>query len=238
MITTQKGSIEIIEHKDELLRQIRDLMPYGAAKLGTPQNEIKYGLVMQCGEQEVFCIKMQPIELERNYAEQMFQIQHFMIVEAYCKFILHGYSGMYLACPYLRQRNNQLWEAGIANFIFPSKKGKETEIVKVSTAFDNQFGSGATTMFADFVADLRASFQQAKITFPSYFGTDVRSRSHLQSIAMNFMVLDSKIICVREKLREEEPAWSILVSNGISEICHLPSIPLAIKEQDLIHTKG
>jgi hypothetical protein len=237
-IDTQKGSVKILEPKVEMLRQIRDLMPFGALQFGEPKNGAKYGLVMQCGEKEMYCLKQQPIELERKNAERMFQIQHLMIVEAYCQFIQHGFSGMYMACPYLRQRDNELWEAGIANFIFPSNNGKETEKVRITPAFDNPFGNGATTMLTNFVSDLRISFQKENLTMPSYFGLDVRTRSHLQAVAMNFMVWGSDIFCVRANLREEEPAWSILASNGIKSVYHLPSVPLTIDEKDICFSKG
>jgi hypothetical protein len=237
IIDTRKGSIEILDPKVEMLRKISGLMPFGVAQFEEPQNGAKYGLVMQCGEKEVYCLKQQPVELERKNAEQMLQIQYLMIVEAYCTFIQHEFSGMYLACPYLRQRDNKLWEAGIANFIFPSNRGKETE-TEEEGVFDDQFGRGATTMLANFIPDLRASFQKANITMPSYFGLDVRTNSHLQFVAMNFMVLGSDIFCVRTNLREEEPAWSILASNGIKNVYHLPSAPLTIPEKNLCSSNG
>jgi hypothetical protein len=236
IINTNKGSIEILEPKTEMLRQIRDLMPFGALQLGTPQNGAKYGLVMQCEEKEVFCIKQQPIELEMKSAHQMFNIQHWMIVEAYCKFVQHGFQGMYLACPYLRQRENELWEAGVAHFIFPSAADNNVEKL-ISSVFDDKFGVGTTSMFTNFVLDFRKSFEDANIKEPSYFGLDVRSRSHLQSMAMNFMTLGSDIFCVRANLREDEPAWTILAKNGIKEVYHLPSVPMTINKEDLTLSK-
>ncbi|MDR1897113.1 MAG: hypothetical protein LBR10_10020 [Prevotellaceae bacterium] len=235
IIDTLKGSIEILDPKVKMLGEISGLMPFGFAQFGEPQNGAKYGLVMQCGEEEVYCLKQQPVELEQKNAEQMLQIQYLMIVEAYCTFIQHGFSGMYLACPYLRQRDNKLWEAGIANFIFPSHSGKETETEGV---FDNRFGRGATTMLTNFISDLRASFQKANITMPSYFGLDERAYSHLQFLAMNFMVLGSDIFCVQTNLQEKESAWSILASNGIKNVYHLPSVPLTIPEKNLCSSKG
>ena len=146
-IETPRGTVQIIEATLGLLRSIRDLMPFGALQFSEPQNGARYGLVMQCEEGEVFCIKQQPVELDRQGAEEWMQIQHWMIAEAYCRYIKHGFSGAYLAAPYLRQRDNELWEPGVAHFVFPSPKGIESQEFPFEDAFDHPFGHGATTMF-------------------------------------------------------------------------------------------
>ncbi len=68
-IETPKGTVQILEPGLGLLRSIRDLLPFGALQFTEPQNGSRYGLVMQCDQQEVFCIKQQPVELDRQGAE-------------------------------------------------------------------------------------------------------------------------------------------------------------------------
>ena len=53
-IETPNGSIQILEPSVEMLRSIRDLLPFGAIQFSEPQNGARYGLVMQCDEEEVF----------------------------------------------------------------------------------------------------------------------------------------------------------------------------------------
>jgi hypothetical protein len=238
-IETPNGSVEILEPSVGMLVAIRDLMPFGAIQFGQPQNGARYGLVMQCDEQEVFCIKQQPVEVERGGALRWMQIQSCMIAEAYCRCMKHGFSGAYLATAYLRQRDNGLWESGVAHFVFPSPTGVESQEFPFEDAFDNQFGHGATTMFRHFTADFMSAFRESPIQPPGYFGLDVRPRMHLQSIAMNFMVLGQHVVCLRPKLREKEDvAWSIFASVGVRRIYHMPALPMTIKQGDLGIAKG
>jgi hypothetical protein len=239
IIATPKGSVQVLEPSVEMLRAIRDLMPFGAIQFSQPQNGARYGLVMQCDDQEVFCIKQQPVELDREGAEKWMQVQHWMIAEAYCRYIKHGFSGAYLASTYLRRRDNGLWEPGVAHFIFPSPTGMESQEFPFEHAFDNQFGHGATTMFRHFAEDFMTAFRESPITPPQYFGLDVRPRMHLQSLGMYFMVVGQQILCLRSNLRErEDVAWSIFASNGVRTIYHLPALPMAIQKDDLKIAKG
>ena len=226
-IQTIKGFVEILDPNDEIIGRLNELFPYGIERLTQVVQDANYGIVMKCGEQEVFCIKQQPLETEREYAEQQFQLHHLMILEAYCHYLKKRFKGAYLASPYLRQRDNGLWESGVSHFLFPSKSNKITSDKSFGKAYDRKFGNGATEMFIHFVECFKKSFSEAKITMPQYFGLDVRSRSHLQGLAMAFMVLDSKIICLRALLREKEDiAWAILAKNNIQKVYHLPSVPL------------
>ena len=40
------------------------------------------------------------------------------------------------------------------------------------------------------------------------------------------MVFGQKIICLKTKISEEDFTWTALRSTGISEVYHLPSLPL------------
>gem|GEM_PF-2415326 len=230
-IQTNKGSIEIIEPDSEMIKQLNELLPWGLDQFEETVNGVKYGIVMQKGEEEIFCIKQQPLEVERKDAERLLHIQHLMIVDAYCSYLKNGFSGAYLAALYMRQRDNGLWEAGVSHFIFPSKANQKTSEESYHSTFDFKFGNGATEMFMDYVECFKKSFIESNITMPKYLGIDLRTRSHLQSLAMNFMVLDSKIICLRANLREKEDhAWGFLALAGINKVYHLPSVPLTIEK--------
>jgi len=240
-LQTPVGEIDLIEPDVAIFKQLQDYLTFGFVELRNQDNPSakNYGIVMKCGEQEVLCLKQQPLEIERQSAEQIFKLHHMMVVDAYCRYIKLGFSGAYLASPYLRQRDNGLWEAGVAHFIFPSNNENKTTDKTNVRPYDDEFGKGATDMFLGFVDCFKQAFSDAKLTMPQYLGIAVRSRSHIQNMAMNFMVLGSEIICVRTNLREKEDvAWAILAKGGINRVYHLPSHPLTINESDLKISKG
>lgn len=238
-IQTTKGSLEIRKTDTTTLKKLQNILTFGVLPLEETFNGADFGFVMQCGEQEVFCLKLQPLEMEREQAEQLFQTQHIMIIDAYVRYIKLGFSGAYLASPYIRQRDNGLWEAGVSHFIFPPNKKTSLWGTLFVKAYDKQFGNGATNMFLAFVDCFKQAFAEAKLTMPQYFGIDIRSRSHLENLAMYFMILDSDVFCLRANLREQEDfAWTILADGGIDKVYHLPAVPMTIDESDLNDAKG
>ncbi|TAN13338.1 MAG: hypothetical protein EPN37_13795 [Chitinophagaceae bacterium] len=237
-IQTARGSIAIQKPDMATLKRLQNLLTFGVFPFNQTLDGADFGIVMQCGEKEVYCLKQQPIEVEEKQAHINFQMHHIMIMEAYCKYIKLGFSGAYLASPYLRQRDNGLWETGVSHFIFPSHNEKTSEKL-FSNAYDSRFGNGATNMFMAFVDCFKQAFSESNLPMPQYFGIDIRSRSHLKSLAMSYMVSGSDVFCLRPNLREKEDvAWTILVNRGIDKAYHLPSLPMTINEADLITAKG
>jgi len=238
-ISTACGAIEIERPSPVLLRNLRSLFPFGACQLAAAEGgENKFGIVMQCDDKEVNCVKQEPLECDREAATRWVEVQHWICVEALARFKSEGFSGAYLPAPYLRQRDSGLWEAGISHFIFPSPAGIETQEFPFDPAFDDHFGHGATIMFKRFLAHFKDAFLASGLTSPQYFLLNVRPRLHLQSLAMNFLSVGPHIICLRENLREDEdPAWTILAGQGVKTVFHMPCVPLAIKSEDLAVTK-
>lgn len=237
-ISTSHGEVAIEAPSPVLLRNLRAVLPFGACQLSNPGEGATYAIVMQCEEKEVYCIKQQPLECDREAAGRWMDIQHWMCVEALTRYRKDGFSGAYLPAPYLRQRDNGLWEAGVSHFIFPSPSGIEAQEFPYEPAFDRVFGHGATTMFMSFVGHFKAAFAESPFTMPQYLGLDVRPRLHLQSLAMNFLCLGPHVLCLRKNLRaEEDPSWTILAGAGVKTVLHMPCVPMGIKETDLAITK-
>jgi hypothetical protein len=237
-IQTPNGLIEVLAPEAAIMSEVRNLLPFGIAQFSEPQQDANYGFVMCCGDQEVWCIKQQPLEQEQKAAEKWLTINHVIIIDAYTRYLAHGFSGGYLASPYIRQREYGLWESGIAHFIFPAANGIESQKNSLRAPYDSRFGPGATTMLQHFILALRSAYNENQIEEPRIIGLDLRPRSHLNSIAMHFMVVGSRALCLRAHLRELDPAWGILAKAGIKSVIHLPSVPLTIRIEDLHLAKG
>lgn len=230
ILETPKGQIQIDPPSFEIVASLQSILPFGLMPLKQPVNGAHYGFVMAKGGQEVMCLKQQSLERSREDAETLFQLHHFIIMEAYTLFRAHLFSGAYLASPYLRQRDNGLWESGIGHFIFPSKDGPEASAASNFSTYDRHFGKGATAMLTNFITDMRECYKEKPFKEAPTIGLDLRPRSHLSHLAMYFMLLGSKVLCLRANLREEDPAWGILAKAGIQEVVHLPCVPLEIRE--------
>lgn len=80
---------------------------------------------------------------------------------------------------------------------------------------------------------LQQSSRDTKITLAPTIGLEVRRRLQLGSLGFGFMLVGRHIVCLKTIISEQDPAWTILRSTGVSEVYHLPSIPIAIREDDL-----
>lgn len=236
-VLTPNSSIEVTAADTFTMHNRRNTLPFGIAQFSVPQQDASYGFMRCCGDQEVWCIKKQPLEQEQRVADQWLQINHVIIMEAYTRYLTHGYSGGYFVSPYMRQRENGLWEFGIAHFIFPTTNQIEYEQSSPSTAYDSRFGPGTTKMLTDFILALRNAYNERQIPEPRIIGLDLRPRSHLNSLAMHFMVLGSRVLCLRANLREQDPAWDVLVKAGHKSVVYVPSVPLTIREENLYFEK-
>lgn len=238
-ISTTHGTIKIEPPSPVLLRNLRSLLPFGACQIAPTENsETSFGIVFQCDQTEVCCVKQEAVECSRADANRWMEIQHWICVEALAQFKAEGFSGGYLPAPYLRQRDSGKWEAGISHFIFPSPAGIESQEFPMDEAFDHHFGHGATIMLKRFLAHFKEAFLSSGLTSPQYFSLNIRPRLHLQSLAMYFLSVGPHLICLRKNLREEEdPVWTILAGQGVKTVFHMPCVPMAIKSVDLAVTK-
>ena len=242
-ISTTHGAVKIERPSPVLLRNLRSLLPFGACQLApSDTSDIKYGIVMQCDQTEVCCVKQEAVAGSREDATRWMELQHWICVEALSQFKAEGFSGGYLPAPYLRQRadgpaGSAKWEAGVSHFIFPSHTGIESQEFPLDRAFDDDFGHGATIMLKRFLAHFKEAFLNSGLSSPQYFSLNVRPRLHLQSLAMYFLSVGPHLICLRENLRSEDPAWTILAGKGVETVFHMPCVPLAIKLGDLAVTK-
>lgn len=69
-------------------------------------------------------------------------------------------------------------------------------------------------------------------------GLEVRTRTQIGTLLFGFLVLGSHIVCLKSQIVEADPVWAALRSTGITEVYHLPSVPLFIREDELPTAKS
>ncbi len=233
MVHTPQGEVWLHEPQVEMLRAIRAFLPFGAVRYSSPQNGADYGLVMQCGEREVYGVKQQPVDCDEAQSRVSFKAHSLLIAHSLAGYRTFGFSGLFMPCPYLRSKDGGRHESGIAYFGCPSDRGHESQEYPYESAFDGSFGHGFTTLMRSFIKALQQSSHDMAITLGRPVGLDIRSRLQMGSVGFGFMVLGQHIICLKTHVSEQDPVWTVLRSTGISDVYHLPSQPIAIREEDL-----
>jgi len=190
---------------------------------------------MQCGEQELFAVKQQPVDCDEQQSKVSFQANSLLIAHSLATYLSNSFSGLFMPCAYLRTKDTGRFESGIAYFAYPSPLGCEVHEHPYKPSYDEQFGHGFTTMMSSFIRAIQQSSRVTRITLFDPIGLDVRPRLQLGSLGFGFMVVGPNVVCLKTRVSEQDPTWTFLRDTGISEVFHLPSVPARIAESDL-HT--
>lgn len=232
-VSTPKGEVTLLEPPVELLRTIRSFLPFGAFRYDPPQDGADFGIVMQCGDREVHAVKQQPVPCDKKQGMVSYQANSILIAHSIAGYLQSGFSGLLMPCAYIRNKENDQVESGIAYIGCPSPNGRECLEFPDEGAYDRNFGHGFTTMMVSFIRALQQSERDTGITLFQPIGLDVRPRLHLGSLGFGFMLVGPYIVCLKTHVTEQDPVWTVLSSMGISEVFHIPSVPANIPESDL-----
>jgi hypothetical protein len=130
-IQTQHGEVQLQPIERDLFIRIRQLLPYGIIGMQKQgSQEIEYGIVMQCDDEEVFGIKLQPIDVDKEQAHYLMQANTFLITNALPIYLQSRFDGVMLPVPYLRDKGDR-FESGIAMFIFPDPEGRKPDRILI-----------------------------------------------------------------------------------------------------------
>lgn len=235
VVQTPHGEVKLLTPTVELLRAIRSFLPFGAIRYVPPERGADFGLVMQCGEQQLYAVKQQPVDCDEQQSKMSFQANSLLIAHSLARYLSNSFSGLFMPCAYLRTKDAGRFEAGIAYFAYPSPIGREAQGYPYEPSYDGQFGHGFTTMMTSFIRALQQSSRVTRITFSPPIGLDVRPRLQLGALGFGFMVIEQNVVCLKTRVSEQDPTWTFLRETGISEVFHIPSVPASIAQSDL-HT--
>ena len=66
IIQTPSGQIRVLEPTRDVLVPLRAILPFGFVGLVPPQEGARFGIVMQCGEEEAYAVKQQCVDLDEE----------------------------------------------------------------------------------------------------------------------------------------------------------------------------
>ena len=164
IVRTPQGPVELCPPEPAQLRALRALLPLGAVQYNKPVNGARYGMVMKCGDKEAFAVKQQPVELPAEKGRTCFRANSILIALSLRCYLENGFAGFIMPCAYMRDKGIKGVEAGIAYFGAPDPRGKEALDFPHRDAFDNQFGTGFTTMLTSSIRAIQDASRSSGIT--------------------------------------------------------------------------
>ena len=100
LVNTPQGEVRLLPPPVELLRAIRAFMPFGAVRYVPPQQGADFGLIMQCGEQELFAVKQQPMDCDKEQSRISFEANIILITHSLAGYLAHGFGDLFMPCTY------------------------------------------------------------------------------------------------------------------------------------------
>lgn len=216
-IKTPNGDVQSLPPPIELLRAIRSFLPYGFVGYGGERpSDAHFGIVMECGDDEISFVKQQPVPCDEDQGFLRFQANSILIALSLAEYLHGGFEGLFMPCPYIRKKEAGKVESRIAYFGTPSSHGPEIEKSQFGSGYDDSLGPGFTTMMISFINALKKSSEGSGIPTYPVIGLDIRSRTHLESLGFGFMIVGPHLVCLKITVAEQDPIWSALRSMGIS----------------------
>jgi hypothetical protein len=237
-IPTPQGDVRLLELPPGLEDAIRSLLPYGLARLVPREDDADYGIVMKCGEFEAKAVKQQPPDVSEGSGDLYFRANICLVAHALKTYLQLGFSGLLMPCAYRRAKPGARVEAGIAYFGAPSPSGREALEYPRDPRLDARFCTGFTTMIRGFMGALSSSIAVTGLPFQEVFiGLEIRKRLELGVLCFGCLAIGPHLVCVKSNLNEHDPTWLMLRSAGVTELFHMPSVPLEIRADQLTIAK-
>lgn len=245
-IRTTKGEIELVAPSKELLQALQKQMKFGICPFQEEFQGAKYGFVVQCDDEEILCLKQQPVEAPQDIAAKMLYFHQMLILETYLQVGGNMDDGIYYATGYMKDKGDAGYESGIAHFIFPAPpKPKQKESIfsrlfsksEKSGWSDPYLGEGAQKLFDVFAKAFQLIKTQRGFKI-QYIGLDIRKKSQLGMLQSGFMLYDGNFIYLGVQVVENDPRFELLASAGIKRVVHMPSMPMQIESDKLPLAKG
>jgi hypothetical protein len=237
-IPTRGGDIRLLDLPPRIFCAIRALLPLGVAGLRSREDGADYGIVMKCGEVEAKAVKQQPPDTDERSGDLLFRSNACLVAHAIKAYLQFGFAGVLMPCAYRRAKPGGRVEAGIAYFGAASSNGREALEYPRQPRLDQHFGAGFTTMITGFMGTLSISAATNRLPMQKVFiGLEIRKRLELGVLCFGCLAIGPHLVCVKSNLNEHDPTWLMLRSAGVTELFHMPSVPLEIRADQLTIVK-
>ena len=189
-ISTQSGNIELLPLSEEVIDLLAELSPFDIVIEENEQFEKEYGLVMKHGDSDVYCIKHQPPDCSKEYVDQQSQANSYLINNSIPAYLKKGFSGYLMPCAYIRNKDQNSVECGIAYFGQPPSDGLETKHGEINLGYYNEyFGKGFFNMVMKFIGCLSEISKETGFPLFKSIGLDIRAREDIEGLILEFNII-------------------------------------------------
>lgn len=220
---TQFGDMTVLEPSAERVDALGALLPMGLVRLPPNPENVRYGIVMQCGDKEVYGVKQQIIDLPGGLAQQEMNLLDFLICMAVFPYLQHKFSGVLMPLKYSKPKGAQ-HEIGIAYFGAPHPRGREATDWEGDVVWDSRFGVGFSAMFAAFMNAVSESQKGISRSLHPMVGLDYQPRLAIGCLHLGFAIHDGDIFMLNRNVALCERPFTLFRSGGIDRVYHLPSV--------------
>lgn len=229
VIRTEAGILELAPATVDQLRGIARYWPMELLNYGDGPPD--FGLVFQHGNEEVYGVKMQCLEMPEAEAMALHGYSRKMLAAALPRYLQKNHQGVMVACAYFKAKSPGMFETGFAFFVGPAPEDATMKGNSGKTHWDHKLGVGATSMILDMVESLGdpspASGREAAAAtnVVHVIGMDLRPRLAIGFIVMPFVVQGQTIVVVKHPMTEDEPLWNEVVRAGFHRLPYASMIP-------------
>jgi hypothetical protein len=228
-IATSAGALELVPAAVDELRGIARYWPMEI--IGSANEPGHFGLVFQHGEQEVFGIKLQPLDIPADRAKTVHHVNRALIAAALPEYLAKNHKGVMVPCAYYKEKDGGVVETGIAFFVGPDAESAPASGDNKDVIFDDRLGKGASQMVFDFAAAIARASKALGLPLLTVIGMDVRPRLAIGGLAMHFAIEGPNVFVIKDPLQDDEPVWRYVVGAGFSKLPYAPMKPVGFAEK-------
>ena len=225
-IKTAAGNLELSPATPDELKRLASRWPMGV--VFSQAKDQPNGLVFQIGEQEAYCLKLQPPDADERTAKALYFHNLCLIAAALPLYLEKQHQGLILPCAYFKKKQDDRFESGTAFFANPYPDHASRPESESDALYNDRLGPGSSRMIFDMAAAIAQASKQLQLPLNTLIGLDVRPRLALGTLGMPFILFGPKVFVIQHPLNEAHPFWAFAVKAGLSSLSYAPMIPAAV----------
>jgi hypothetical protein len=227
-IISEGNTLHIIPAPEEIFKRLQ-VWPKGVLKVEHAGEE-KYLFVLEDKEGEVVGLRFHfGWYSERDNAEKVLSICRLLLPSTLALCANYNFKGIFLPCPYISSPEEQS-HVGYVLFIHSLEKFEGAAGLKSIPLWEQTFGDGACSLIETFLKMNYDVWKSVGLPERSIADMEIAYRSQCGAIATDYLMVDSRVICIKQELDEDNPLLIQAAEAGFKEMYWLPLLPTTVSD--------